>query len=123
MFWKNPPKDNGLYSEELIKQQAKTLQILLALRGYGINTEDYKKLEFFFYLNDEQKSKELKHILEAKSYVVNIKGSNDPSNSILVTGMTAEIKMDESTLLKWTEDMVGFAAQFEADFDGWGASL
>ena len=108
------------FEENLDRQIAMSRQAIEQLRKYGISDSTVLRLEFFFYTNTEKKAHDLAESLKKLNYKVETERSESDRELFLITGWTVPLKMDESTVEAWTEQMVTLGYTHDCEFDGWG---
>lgn len=110
------------FKANLSKQLSMTPKTLKQLRQYNITDSSMLKLEFFFYGKSEKNSSDLADKLKTLQYSVEHGPSADDPKTLIITGWTTPIKMDESSVLDWTKLMCEIGYEFDCDFDGWGTN-
>lgn len=110
------------FEENLQNQLRMAPQTLQQLKEYKVTEDTQLKLEFFFYTNANDKASQLTEALKALGYDVDFGEAARDKKLLIVTGWTVKIKMDELTVLKWTEDMTRLGYKYDAEFDGWGTN-
>ena len=99
-----------------------TGEIIDALREAGVTDESLLRLEFFFYTNLESNAVELESTLKKRGYDVKSGESAADDVTFLVRGWTTPIRMDETTVVQWAEDMCRTGFAHDCKFDGWGTN-
>jgi regulator of RNase E activity RraB len=95
-----------------------TGEIIDALREAGVTDESLLRLEFFFYTNLESNAVELESTLKKRGYRL----EKLIGGEIGVRGWTTPIRMDETTVVQWVEDMCRTRFAHDCEFDGWGTN-
>ena len=121
-------KDDRYISESTFKatvqkQKEMNTQTLTQLSKYGVTDNSELKLEFFFYTDTQDKASNLAIELKKMNYNIEPvdKSAGDPK-LWAITGWTTPIKMDITTVTKWTEQMCKIGFENDCDFDGWGTN-
>jgi hypothetical protein len=110
------------FRENLAKQMQMTPMTVAQLRKLGVTESKSLKLEFFFYTDTQAKAQSLATTLKEFQYEAHSRKSAGDSRTILVTGWSTPIKMDDGTVSAWTEKMCRAGFEHDAEFDGWGTS-
>lgn len=110
------------FESNLAKQRAMSPETVAQLRKYGVTDDSALRLEYFFYTNRESNAAGLESALKQLGYDVESGETAANDGTILVTGWTAPIKMDESSVVQWTDDMCRIGFTHDCDFDGWGTN-
>ena len=127
-FFRPRPQSGGRYITEQqfkdnsAKQMQYTPQTLMQLRKIGVNAGNELKLEYFFYTNSLEKAKAFSKEIAKLGYTTKYGESQGVKNEFVVTGWTSKMKMDDKTVLSWTQMMCNLGYKFDCDFDGWGTS-
>ena len=82
--------------------------------------ESMLPVEYFFFTNDEGKAKSLAETLKVRGYEPDYGPSATDSAIFVVTGWTPKMKMDDQTVIQWTESMCLLGYEHDCEFDGWG---
>lgn len=121
-------KDNRYVSESafkksIAKQKQINSQTLTQLGKYGVGNESQLSLEFFFYTDQQDKASNLAIELKKLNYNIDTVGKSAGDTKLwAVTGWTIPIKMDITSVTKWTEQMCKIGFDNDCDFDGWGTN-
>ncbi|MCH7726849.1 MAG: ribonuclease E inhibitor RraB [Planctomycetes bacterium] len=110
------------FRENLAKQTDMSPQTVAQLRKHGVTDDMTLKLEFFFYTDIEEKAHALAAPLQKLNYKVETGPSAGDDKLILVTGWTVPIKMDDRSVVNWTEKMCRLGYKHDCEFDGWGTN-
>jgi len=97
-------------------------QVVEELRKHGGTNDSTLKLEFFFYTDTEKKAQALATPLRQLDYQVDTGRSAGDDQLFLVTGRTVPIKMDDRSVVAWTENMCRLGYEHDCEFDGWGTN-
>jgi regulator of RNase E activity RraB len=97
-------------------------QTVAQLRTHGVTSSTKLKLEFFFYTDTDDKGRSLAKALRSLSYEVKTVPAVGDKKLFLVTGWTTPMKIDDDTVVKWTEQMCRLGYEHDCDFDGWGTN-
>lgn len=109
------------FLNNLQSQKSMSPQTLTQLYTHGVSEDKELKLEFFFYTNTAEKAQTLAEELQSLSYTdVNYDKSASDNSIYVVNGWTTKMRMDEGTIVEWSNDMVKIGYKHDADFDGWG---
>lgn len=111
------------FRENLALQTAMSPKIVEQLRQHGVTNDAALKLEFFFYTDTEKKARALATALRNLDYEVEIGPSAGNDGLFLATGWTTPIKMDNRSVVAWTEEMCRLGYKHDCEFDGWGTNL
>jgi len=121
-------KDDRYVSESTFKatvqkQKEMNTQTLTQLSKYGVTDNSELKLEFFFYTDTQDKASNLAIELKKMNYNIEPvdKSAGDPK-LWAITGWTTPIRIDITTVTKWTEQMCKIGFENDCDFDGWGTN-
>jgi regulator of RNase E activity RraB len=104
----------------LVKQREMTPHTLEQLRAYGVTPASKRKLEYFFYTDKEAKAASLQRALHDLGYSSELDRATSKDGTILVTGWTDAMSMDDSIVVGWVEKMCRLGSDHDAEFDGWG---
>ena len=110
------------FESNLAKQRAVSPETIAQLREHGVTDDTELRLEFFFYTNLESNAAKLESALKQLGYDVESGESAADDGTFIVTGWTIPIKMDESSVVQWTDDMCRVGYTHDCDFDGWGTN-
>ncbi len=110
------------FRENLAKQTTMSPQTLAQLRQYNVTDNTTLRLEFFFYTDTEAKAKALAAALRELNYEVETGPSDGNEQLFLVTGWTDPLKMDNRSVVEWTEKMCRLGYEHDCEFDGWGTN-
>ncbi len=110
------------FRKNLNGQMTMLYKILAQLMNYGVTDSTTLKLEFFFYTDTEEKAFTLAAALKKLNYEVEATPSQGDEQLMLIRGWTGPIKMDESSVEAWTEQMVRLGYNHDCEFDGWGSN-
>ena len=120
---KNSYISKAEFETDLKKHQALTPETVAQLRKFGVTEQTELKLEFFFYTNSQSNANKLKKTLEKRGYDdVTADKSTADEEKFLIKGWTNRIKMDEQTVVQWTEEMCRTGFKHDCKFDGWGTN-
>lgn len=104
--------------DQLKKQQVEQLPALLeALAKHGIKNSESHRLRFYFYTNSEKKSSDLISKLKNLGYETDPAGKND-RGEFSIKGISTLIKINKTTLEKWTLQMLEIGFKNDCEFDG-----
>jgi regulator of RNase E activity RraB len=99
-------------------QQTLNKKVLELFGKYGRKNE-CRNVEFFFYTDALDKANNLAIELSAMQYeIYDVIKIDDDSYSI--SGSTGQLKMDEASLMDWSEQMCTLGYNHDCQFDGWG---
>lgn len=87
----------------------------------GAPANDTCEVEFFFYTDTMDNALDLMNELKKKNYSVECVPSNSGDKKFLITGNTPQLTMQSKEMLDWSNQMYDLAAEFNCEFDGWGA--
>ena len=87
----------------------------------GAPANDTCEVEFFFYTDTMDNALDLMNELKKKNYTVECVQSNSGGQKFLITGNTLKLTMQSKEMLDWSNQMYDLAAEFDCEFDGWGA--
>ena len=110
------------FEKNVAKQVAMSPQTLTQLRQYDVTEQTNLKLEYFFYTDTGDKASALAAVLTQKGYTAEHGPSAGGDKTFVVTGWTAPMTMDESTVVEWTRQMCQTGFDHDSDFDGWGTN-
>jgi hypothetical protein len=110
------------FRANLAKQKKMSPMTLAQLRKHGVSESKSLKLEFFFYTDTAAKAQSLAATLKERQYEVRTGGSASDSRVFMITGWSTPVKMDDATVVSWTEQMCRLGFEQDADFDGWGTN-
>jgi Regulator of ribonuclease activity B len=108
-------EQNKLYQNDM------TLKMLSELEKQGITNKNVLKLEFYFRTNSIAKAESLSDELKKINYTTHFNRNSENNISILITGWTDEIPINEKTVQQWTIKMCDIGFQADCDFEGWEA--
>ena len=108
------------FRQNLARQTAMSPQTVAHLREHGVTDDTTLKLEFFFYTDTEAKAHALATSLRELGYEVETGPSAGDDELFVVTGWTVPIKMDDRSVVEWTEKMCRLGYEHDCEFDGWG---
>ncbi len=110
------------FRKNLVSQSRMTPQTLEQLRDYGVTDDSKLALEFFFYTDTAAKASALATLLSTEGYLVEHGPSASDETTLVVTGWTTRMRMDEKTVTAWTERMCRIGFEHDCQFDGWGTN-
>lgn len=110
------------YAQNRARQLEMTPQTIAQLRKYDVTDDTQLKLEYFFYTNTKEKAAALAQKLADMGYTGSFDHSASDKKQFVVTGWTSRMKMDEQTVLNWTERMCDVGHEHDCEFDGWGTN-
>lgn len=110
------------YKDSLAKQVSMTPQTMAQLRKHGVTEASMLRLEFFFYTDMESKAESLAAALKAMGYQAEAGRSAGDDKLFLVNGWTIPLKMDDPSVVNWTEQMCKRGYEHDCEFDGWGTN-
>jgi len=110
------------FAANLANQKKMSPMTLAQLRKLGIAESRSLKLEFFFYTDTNQKAQALATGLKELNYQVSSGTSASDVKKFIITGWSTPIKMDETTVVSWTDEMCRLGFKNDAEFDGWGTN-
>ena len=110
------------FRENLAKQAAMSPETVRQLRKHDVTDETTLKLEFFFYTDTQEKAEALAAPLRTFHYEVETGPSAGDDGLVLVTGWSLPSKMDERSVVAWTEKMCRLGFKHDCEFDGWGTN-
>jgi regulator of RNase E activity RraB len=112
-------------TQEAFKRTVKTqvaldVETLAQLGQHGISDQSNRRVEFFFYTNSLGKGESLAVSLRALGYSADSGESPSGKGRYFVSGWTTPMRMDEDTIVRWTEEMCRIGFEHDCEFDGWG---
>ena len=110
------------YRDNVAKQIKMSPLTMAQLRKHGVTESKSLKLEFFFYTDAPAKAQGLVRALQGLQYEVQSGPSASNRRILVVTGWTSPMKMDDETVVAWTEKMCRLGYDHDAEFDGWGTN-
>ena len=87
------------------------------------NTAEETEIEFFFYSMEFDNAADLANELKMLEYQVVIDNSASKTKGLLINGWTNKMKIDDDSIMKWTEKMTKLALKCDVEFDGWGTLI
>jgi regulator of RNase E activity RraB len=111
------------YKENLTKQTLMCSQTLSQLYSHGVKKDSKKKLEFFFYTDNENNANKLSQELTELKYSSNVDKSAHDNKIFLINGWSTEMEMEEKIVMIWTRSMCEIGYKYDCDFDGWGTNV
>jgi len=108
------------FRENMATQARMTPRTLEQLRKHGVTDDSQLALEFFFYTDTETKAAALANTLAAEGYSVKHGASASDDETLVITGWSTKMTMDELTVVDWTKRMCRLGFDHDCDFDGWG---
>ena len=115
-------KSEADYAENRSRQLATTSKILAQLREHGVTEESELSVEYFFHTDMLEKASQLAGKLTSLGYTSGSGHSAKDKDLVVVTGRTSPMKMDDKTVLDWTERMCELGRQVDCEFAGWGVN-
>ena len=115
-------KSEAEYTENRVQQLAMTPKILAQLRQHGVTDESELSVEYFFHTDMLEKASQLAGKLTSLGYTSGSGHSAKDKKLVVVTGKTIPMKMDDKTVLDWTDRMCDLGRQFDCEFAGWGVN-
>ncbi|MHB0914765.1 MAG: ribonuclease E inhibitor RraB [Thermoleophilia bacterium] len=116
-FWKEEA-----FQRDSANQVSMAPMTLDQLAELGVSSDDYLKLEYFFYTNAPEKASSLAGDLGALGYQVDHGPSAADKRQIVVTGWTTPMKMSAEVVQAWTRQMCELGFTRDCEFDGWGTT-
>ena len=122
------PKDTRYVTEEVFKKnlskQVEAIPTVLGvLRKHSLSDTNMRSLEFFFYTNNIEKAKLLAVELQIKEYSAAYRKSGHDNKSLVITGWTRKISIEDSALASWAKEMCELGYKYDCEFDGWGTDV
>ena len=90
---------------------------------FGAPESDHREVEFFFYANNIDNALDLLNKLRKMNYIVECVQRECDDENFLITGNTTQINLQVKEMLAWSNQMYDLAAEFDCEFDGWGALI
>ena len=106
------------FKHNLTRQVGLVPSTLKRLRQYGVARDNELKLEFFFHSKSPDKIEALTAKLDQLNYHVEFGKAAACKNLFVIAGWTTNMKMDDQTLIHWTNKMCELGYKFDCDFDG-----
>lgn len=97
-----------------------TRRVLELAQMISAEEEGEKEIEFFFYASELNDALDLMNHLKRLQYEVQCVPPVTTDDKWLITGLTKKLKMEEHTVINWTETMEAIASCYRSNFDGWG---
>jgi hypothetical protein len=111
-------------NDKRAKRAAQRKVLVSNLRRNGILENAELRLNFVFFADAEQAAGSLAEALAALGYSSRFgKSTKDDIHPFLITGSTTPIKMDESALEAWDDQMRALAELHKCEFSSWGGDL
>ena len=110
------------FQKNLESQIRMTPETVRQLRQYGVMDDAELALEFFFYTDSQAKASALAAALSNEGYSVEEGPSASDEETMLVTGWTTRITMDDKTVVDWAKRMCQIGFEHDCQFDGWGTN-
>ena len=93
------------FQQNLAKQKKMSPMTLAQLRKLGVAESKSLKLEFFFYTDTQAKAQSLATALKQLQYDAKAQPAANNARQFVVTGWSTPIKMSESEVVSWTDQM------------------
>lgn len=90
---------------------------------FGAPADESCEVEFFFYADNIDNALDITNKLKKMNYYVECVYSNSGDRKFLITGNTPRLRMQLKEMIDWSTLMYDLAAEFNCEFDGWGALL
>jgi regulator of RNase E activity RraB len=87
----------------------------------GAPADESCEVEFFFYADNIDNALDITNKLKKMNYHVECVYANSGDKKFLITGNTPQLTMQSKEMLDWSNQMYDLAAEFDCEFDGWGA--
>lgn len=111
------------FVQNLAKQKQMTPQTLAQLREHGVTESSSRRIEFFFYTNTDGKAQGLAASLCGLGYQAGGAAAATDKRLRVVTGWTTPMKVSDSVMVAWTDQMCRLGYDHDAEFDGWGTNV
>ena len=122
-FFKTRQKKQFVSETDLILNQHKQFRTatesLVSLRDAEIEEEDELKIDYFFYTDDLEKSRNLEKEIQKIGYLVNHGPTIQDKNLFVIAGRTTKMKMMHETLRNWIREMSELGYKYDCRFDSW----
>lgn len=103
----------------ILQQRARSIQAVAEILEQGLPADTELRLEVYFHTDRESKATRLVTALKQRGYEVTVE--SDPRD-FFVTGQTTPVAMEESSIVKLTEDMCRTGFAHDCRFDGWATN-
>ena len=87
----------------------------------GAPADETCEVDFFFYADQIDDALDLMNTLRKMNYTVECHRSEHGREKFSITGNTPSMNMQSDEMLSWSNHMDDLAAEFNCQFDGWGA--
>lgn len=101
------------------KQFRLSIESLVGLRDSGIEEEDQRMIDYFFYTDTLEKAQGLEEEIRKLGYIVNHGIASHNKNLFVVSGRTTPIKMMHESLSRWIAEMCQMGYKLDCGFDRW----
>lgn len=102
------------------KQFRLSIESLVGLRDSGVEEEDQRLIDYFFYTDTLEKAQGLEEEIRKLGYIVNHGIASHNKNLFVVSGRTTPIKMMYESLSGWIAEMCQMGYKLDCSFDHWG---
>jgi len=123
--WSKAPRyvSETAYQRSLSSQTSMSPKTLQQLYAHGVSPEMQLPLEYFFYTDTTEKARRLVEALVDLGYDPECGASASDERTILITGWSPALLMEEYAVVEWVTDMCQVGFEHDCEFDGWGTNV